>query len=106
MQMEDLKRAKQTLTDALKAIAEYDAQGATQLTTTFTEMFFVISQLQVALRCPENKGLSADATRNFIERVSANMGAYNPVIKEAIDYGNEPQPDVTDEELEELFKCS
>jgi hypothetical protein len=33
------------------------------------------------------------------------MGAYNPVIKHPIDYGNDPQLDITAEEMEELFSC-
>jgi hypothetical protein len=50
--MKNLERAKQAHLEALKAIAQYDTQGATQLTIPFIEMFFGISQIQFARQHP------------------------------------------------------
>jgi hypothetical protein len=68
---------------------------------TAPRAFVLLSQLQLALRHPENNGASAEIARDIAQRLSDRLSAIDPAIAALIAQGWHPEFDATREEFEQ-----
>lgn len=65
-----------------------------ELTLNAADAFVLISQLQLALRHPDNQGRSAIIARKIVERLRSVLAQGRPAVEEIIRRGYDPQHDV------------
>lgn len=68
--------------------------GHFELVIGISNMLTLISQLQLALRHPGNKGLGAQFTRRLLDDIISDMDAKSPGIGKLLAMGHDPQHDV------------
>lgn len=66
--------------------------------------FVLVSQLQLALRHPDNTGSSADIARDMAMRLQAKLGHLDPAIALALESGWHPEFDMTRDEADTYFE--
>ena len=72
-----------------------------EMKITATRALILLSQLQLALRDPDNNGASADIARNMAQRLGDRLSAIDPAIAAAIAQGWHPEFDLTRDEFEQ-----
>jgi hypothetical protein len=72
-----------------------------EMAITAPRAIVLLSQLQLALRHPENNGVSAEIARDMARRLSAHLSAIDPAIAALIAQGWHPEFDATREEFEQ-----
>jgi hypothetical protein len=71
-----------------------------EMITTPARLLILITQLQLALRHPNNTGESATITRKFIENMTEAIGRFHPEAKTHIERGWDTNADMSKEQLE------
>lgn len=80
-----------------------NSEDVIEFATTPGRAFILVSQLQLALRHPENTSASATIARQMAENLTQALCAYIPEAKELIDMGWNPAYDVTSEYFDAEF---